>query len=137
MHKENVISKAWDLDVLLKYPYLKVWSTAKLQKSLRQFLKAMAPQTEAALVTSKTVSLTDTTFDIYARTGGVTLCYLSTSKARNRNVWDPLTCGCELKDEYNVVRLHKETPMIVRDKTIYLQLDRFALGGSCLSRNLK
>lgn len=29
LHKENVISKAWDLDALLKSP------TAKLQKSLR------------------------------------------------------------------------------------------------------
>lgn len=113
LHKENVISKAWDLDVLLKYPYLKVWSTAKLQKSLRQFLKAVAPQTEVAPVTSRMVSLTDTTFDIYARARGVILCYLSTSEARNRNVWYPLTFGCELKDEYNIARFHKETPVIV------------------------
>lgn len=52
------------------------------------------------------------------------------------NVWDMLTFGCQLKDEYNTVRLHKETPVIV-DKTVYLQLDHFALLGNCLFRHLK
>lgn len=55
------------------------------------------------------MSLTDTAFDIYARTSGVILCYLSTSEVRNRNVWDLLTISYELKGEYSI---DKETLVV-------------------------
>lgn len=61
---------------------------------------------------------------------------MSTSEMRNRRVWDLLIFGSKFKYQYNIIRFHKETIVIVGQNNL-LATRQFGLIDSCLFRKQK